>query len=446
MKKLRFAAALLTLSLMMSGCSQLTVGSSDESSSDQTSPITVGFSSTDETQDTVDHSAIPTELESQGVFVSHWQDWDPASLPAQYLMEMDDTAYRMIEQVQNVTVDLSAPTTFDGIEHAPTTSLLRIALDHTPSIELSVEFDRDEEGNLLAESSQYPNHTLIRLLQNELEEGRDLREFYYQEDVTAVYARLFGDGRLLSFQDLCPDYYYYAREGVFAHKGTRTDSEIWPMLVDYSDNDETITVDLLLTQGSDPEKPLTYLRADGSTTQLTADNYQEELAGEPVYRYTFQKLSDTQLTLDGIRQIGVLNDSCDQIETVDLPVNDRSPELEAPEHLKLSSDGVQQQIDLQKEYEDTTASEYLLDLLEQAQQVEGYASTQVLAASGSRTLTLTLSYTEGEEVVLNVLSSSYLPGISESFMTFSIGSSQYVLPQSDYTLLSTCLAACVQSE
>ena len=84
------------------------------------------------------------------------------------------------------------------------------------SIELSVEFDRDEEGNLLAESSQYPNHTLIRLLQNELEEGRDLREFYYQEDVTAVYARLFGDGRLLSFQDLCPDYYYYAREGVFA--------------------------------------------------------------------------------------------------------------------------------------------------------------------------------------------------------------------------------------
>ena len=66
MKKLRFAAALLTLSLMMSGCSQLTVGSSDESSSDQTSPITVGFSSTDETQDTVDHSVIPHRAGKSG--------------------------------------------------------------------------------------------------------------------------------------------------------------------------------------------------------------------------------------------------------------------------------------------------------------------------------------------------------------------------------------------
>src|SRR5699024_8494472 len=151
-------------------------------------------------------------------------------------------------------------------------ALLRIALEHTPAIELSVEFELDEDGNLTAISSQYPNHALVRLLQNELEEGRDLREFYYQEDVTAVYARLFGDGRLLSFQDLCPNYYYYAREGVFAHKGEKTDSNIWPMLVDYTDGEDTVAVDLLLTEGSDPEKPLTYLRADGSSVELTAEN------------------------------------------------------------------------------------------------------------------------------------------------------------------------------
>lgn len=445
MKKLRFAAALIALSMMMSGCSQLTIGSSDESSSAETPSVTIGSSINDDEENTVDTSLIPTELESEGVFVSHWQDWDLESLPSQYLMEMDDTAYMLIEQVQNVTADLTVPTTFDGIEHAPTNALLRIALEHTPAIELSVEFELDEDGNLTAISSQYPNHALVHLLQNELEEGRDLREFYYQEDVTAVYARLFGDGRLLSFQDLCPNYYYYAREGVFAHKGEKTDSNIWPMLVDHTDGEDTVTVDLLLTEGSDPEKPLTYLRADGSSVELTAENYQDELAGEPVYRYTFQKVSDTQLTLDGIRQIGVLNDSCDQVVSVDLPVEDTSPQLEAPERLLFSSDGAQRQIDLQKEYEGTTALEYLLDLLGEAQEVQGSASTQVLAASGSRTLTLTFGYTEGEEVVLNVMSSGYLPGIPESYMTFSIGSTQYVLPQEDYSLLSGCLNSCIQA-
>ena len=192
MKKLRFAAALIALSMMMSGCSQLTIGSSDESSSAETPSVTIGSSTKDDQENTVDTSLIPTELESEGVFVSHWQDWDLESLPSQYLMEMDDTAYMLIEQVQNVTAALAAPTTFDGIEHAPTNALLRIALEHTPAIELSVEFELDEDGNLTAISSQYPNHALVRLLQNELEEGRDLREFYYQEDVTAVYARLFA--------------------------------------------------------------------------------------------------------------------------------------------------------------------------------------------------------------------------------------------------------------
>ena len=97
-------------------------------------------------------------------------------------------------------------------------SLLRVALDKTPAIDLEVEV---VDGRIEAVGENYANHVLTKLLQNELEEGRDLREIYYQEDVTAVYSQLFGEGRTLSFQDLCPNYYYYAREGVFAHKAKR---------------------------------------------------------------------------------------------------------------------------------------------------------------------------------------------------------------------------------
>lgn len=58
---------------------------------------------------------IPTELSSEGVFVQHWQEWDRESLPAQYLMELDDTALMLIEQVQNVCAQASPADLFDGI-------------------------------------------------------------------------------------------------------------------------------------------------------------------------------------------------------------------------------------------------------------------------------------------------------------------------------------------
>ena len=143
---------------------------------------------------------IPTELSGEGVFVQHWQEWDRESLPAQYLMELDDTALMLIEQVQNVCAQASPADLFDGIGHASVSALLRVALDKTPAIDFPVQIARDEDGDVSASSEEYPDHVLVSLLQNEQEEGRDLREFYYQEDVAAVYARLFGEGRTLSFQ------------------------------------------------------------------------------------------------------------------------------------------------------------------------------------------------------------------------------------------------------
>ena len=257
-----------------------------------------------------------------------------------------------------------------------------------------------------------------------------------------MYARLFGEGRTLSFQDLCPQYYYYAREGVFAHRGERTPVAVWPMLVRYNDGESTATVDLLLTENPGEDQPLLYTRADGGVVELTADTYQEELAGEPVYRYTFAKDEDGTLTLTGIRQVGILNESCDAVIDAAEPLEDEAPELEVPERVMISSEDMQYEVDLQQEYEGTTAADYLMDLLQGAQRVESAASDQVLAGNGARTLTMTMSYTGGEEVVLNIMSRGYLPGIESSYMTFSIGSRQYVLEQSAYTDFTACINTC----
>lgn len=441
MRKKQYLAALLAVMLLnLSACGELTPGSSEENAPQQ-QQVTVGESHTEEMQEATDNSRIPTELEGQGVFVSHWQDWDQAKLPSQYLSEMDDTALMLIEQVQNVTLSAAAPRAFDGIEHARTNDLLRISLKNTPPIDFDMKIERDENGKVIAQSQTYPNHTLTKLLQNEQEEGRDLREFYYQEDVAAVYSRLFGSGRTLGFQDLCPKYYYYAREGVFAHKGERNDPQIWPMLVQYQDSDTAISADLLLTEGSDPQKPLIYIAQDGSIVELTADNYRQELAGEPVYRYTFRKEGE-QLHLDGIRQVGVLNWDCSAVVNVELPTTEEAPQLKTPERMMLSSGAVQSRIDLQKEYEGGTALEYLMELLGKAEKIEGAAGNNVLAAGGSDTLTLTLGYTQGEEAVLSINSKSYLPGILESYVTFSFGSQQFLLPQEEYENLTACLESC----
>ena len=171
-------------------------------------------------------------------------------------------------------------------------------------------------------------------------------------------------------------------------------------------------------------------------------SYQEELAGEPVYRYTFAKDEDGTLTLTGIRQVGILNESCDAVIDAAEPLEDEAPELEVPERVMISSEDMQYEVDLQQEYEGTTAVDYLMDLLQGAQRVESAASDQVLAGNGARTLTMTMSYTGGEEVVLNIMSRGYLPGIESSYMTFSIGSRQYVLEQSAYTDFTACINTC----
>ena len=384
---------------------------------------------------------IPTELEGEGVFVDRWQDWDRETLPSQYLTEVDDTLLRLVEQVQKVSADAEPADLFDGIEHAGTSRLLRVALEKTPAIDLQFQMTRDSEGNLQAQSDSYPDHVLTALLQNEQEEGRDLREFYYQEDVAAVYSHLFGSGRALSFQDLCPSYYYYAREGVFAHKGDRIQTQVWPMVVRYDDGETTATVDLLLTEIQGSDKPLLYRKAEGGTVELTAANYQQELEGEPIYRYTFQKQGE-QLILSGIRQIGVLAEGAAGVDDAALPLEEQGPQLQTPERVMISSEDMQHQLDLQKEYEESTAVEYLMELLGQAQQVSSAAASQVLAGSGSRTLTMTLGYTEGQEVVLNVMSQGYLPGVEESYMTFSLGSKQFVLPQESYADFTNCINTC----
>ena len=439
MKKVQFTAALLALMLALGGCSGTTVGESQSAQSSQS--ITVGESQEEQDEQVLSAERIPTELEGEGVFVDRWQDWDRETLPSQYLTEVDDTLLRLVEQVQKVSADAEPADLFDGIEHAGTSRLLRVALEKTPAIDLQFQMTRDSEGNLQAESDSYPDHVLTALLQNEQEEGRDLREFYYQEDVAAVYSHLFGSGRALSFQDQCPSYYYYAREGVFAHKGDRIQTQVWPMVVRYDDGETTATVDLLLTEIQGSDKPLLYRKAEGGTVELTASNYQQELEGEPVYRYTFQKQGE-QLILSGIRQVGVLAEGAAGVDDAALPLEEQGPQLQTPERVMISSEDMQHQLDLQKEYEESTAVEYLMELLGQAQQVSSAAASQVLACNGSRTLTMTLGYTEGQEVVLNVMSQGYLPGVEESYMTFSLGSKQFVLPQESYADFTNCINTC----
>ena len=439
MKKVQFTAALLALMLALGGCSGTTVGESQSAQSSQS--ITVGESQEEQDEQALSAERIPTELEGEGVFVDRWQDWNREILPSQYLTEVDDTLLRLVEQVQKVSADAEPADLFDGIEHAGTSRLLRVALEKTPAIDLQFQMTRDSEGNLQAESDSYPDHVLTALLQNEQEEGRDLREFYYQEDVAAVYSHLFGSGRALSFQDQCPSYYYYAREGVFAHKGERTQTQVWPMVVRYDDGETTAIVDLLLTEIQGSDKPLLYRKAEGGTVELTAANYQQELEGEPIYRYTFQKHGE-QLILSGIRQVGVLAEGAAGVDDAALPLEEQGPQLQTPERVMISSEDMQHQLDLQKEYEESTAVEYLMELLGQAQQVSSAAASQVLAGNGSRTLTMTLGYTEGQEVVLNVMSQGYLPGVEESYMTFSLGSKQFVLPQESYADFTNCINTC----
>ena len=439
MKKVQFTATLLALMLALGGCSGTTVGESQLAQSSQS--ITVGESQEEQDEQVLSAERIPTELEGEGVFVDRWQDWDREILPSQYLTEVDDTLLRLVEQVQKVSADAEPADLFDGIEHAGTSRLLRVALEKTPAIDLQFRMTRDSEGNLQAESDSYPDHVLTALLQNEQEEGRDLREFYYQEDVAAVYSHLFGSGRALSFQDQCPSYYYYAREGVLAHKGERTQTQVWPMVVRYDDGETTAIVDLLLTEIQGSDKPLLYRKAEGGTVELTAANYQQELEGEPIYRYTFQKQGE-QLILSGIRQIGVLAEGAAGVDDAALPLEEQGPQLQTPERVMISSEDMQHQLDLQKEYEESTAVEYLMELLGQAQQVSSAAASQVLAGNGSRTLTMTLGYTEGQEVVLNVMSQGYLPGVEESYMTFSLGSKQFVLPQESYADFTNCINTC----
>lgn len=439
MKKVQFTATLLALMLALGGCSGTTVGESQSAQSSQS--ITVGESQEEQDEQVLSAERIPTELEGEGVFVDRWQDWNREILPSQYLTEVDDTLLRLVEQVQKVSADAEPADLFDGIEHAGTSRLLRVALEKTPAIDLQFQMTRDSEGNLQAESDSYPDHVLTALLQNEQEEGRDLREFYYQEDVAAVYSHLFGSGRALSFQDQCPSYYYYAREGVFAHKGDRIQTQVWPMVVRYDDGETTATVDLLLTEIQGSDKPLLYRKAEGGTVELTASNYQQELEGEPVYRYTFQKQGE-QLILSGIRQVGVLAEGAAGVDDAALPLEEQGPQLQTPERVMISSEDMQHQLDLQKEYEESTAVEYLMELLGQAQQVSSAAASQVLAGNGSRTLTMTLGYTEGQEVVLNVMSQGYLPGVEESYMTFSLGSKQFVLPQESYADFTNCINTC----
>ena len=439
MKKVQFTAALLALMLALGGCSGTTVGESQSAQSSQS--ITVGESQEEQDEQVLSAERIPTELEGEGVFVDRWQDWDRETLPSQYLTEVDDTLLRLVEQVQKVSADAEPADLFDGIEHAGTSRLLRVALEKTPAIDLQFQMTRDSEGNLQAESDSSPDPVLTALLQNEQVEGRDLREFYYQEDVAAVYSHLFGSGRALSFQDQCPSYYYYAREGVFAHKGDRIQTQVWPMVVRYDDGETTATVDLLLTEIQGSDKPLLYHKAEGGTVELTASNYQQELEGEPVYRYTFQKQGE-QLILSGIRQVGVLAEGAAGVDDAALPLEEQGPQLQTPERVMISSEDMQHQLDLQKEYEESTAVEYLMELLGQAQQVSSAAASQVLAGNGSRTLTMTLGYTEGQEVVLNVMSQGYLPGVEESYMTFSLGSKQFVLPQESYADFTNCINTC----
>ena len=218
------------------------------------------------------------------------------------------------------------------------------------------------------------------------------------------------------------------------------------MLVGYTDSKVSMTVDLLLTERVDETQPLLYTKADGTQVELSAENYVEELAGEPVYRYTFDKAQDGHLILDGVRCVGVLNNSCTDIVDQEEPLENDTLSLEAPEKVTVTSGEESTSIDLQAEYEGTTALYYLLDLLGDAQKVEDSAKEETLIGRGAAALTMDLDYTGEEQVQLKVYSQSYLPGIAQSYLLIQIAEGNdvqnYVLPQDDYFLLTDWMQAC----
>ena len=120
--------------------------------------------------------------------------------------------------------------------------------------------------------------------------------------------------------------------------------------------------------------------------------------------------------------------------------------LEAPEKVTVTSGEESTSIDLQAEYEGTTALYYLLDLLGDAQKVEDSAKEETLIGRGAAALTMDLDYTGEEQVQLKVYSQSYLPGIAQSYLLIQIAEGNdvqnYVLPQDDYFLLTDWMQPC----
>ena len=81
-KKQQVVALTLAITLLLSGCSGLTIGSSEKQEQNTQQSLNVGQSTAqeekneEEQEEPLSNEKIPTEMESQGVFVAHYQDWD----------------------------------------------------------------------------------------------------------------------------------------------------------------------------------------------------------------------------------------------------------------------------------------------------------------------------------------------------------------------------------
>lgn len=136
------------------------------------------------------------------------------------------------------------------------------------------------DGRIEAVGENYSNHVLTKLLQNELEEGRDLREIYYQEDVQrSIPSCLEREGPFLS--RICVQTTIIMQGKAYSHiKAKRPSALSGRCWWDIPNSKVSMTVDLLLTERVDETQPLLYTKADGTQVELSAENYVEELAGE----------------------------------------------------------------------------------------------------------------------------------------------------------------------
>ncbi len=225
-----------------------------------------------------------------------------AELPPQLMLD-EPTSYRLAQTIRNMTYfnNTDWSTEFDHIENAHFWDLLLAALYRTPTI--SMPFEQDYNQNPPWTSTQYPNHHLLGLLNNEFEQGRPIDWVIYEADVKTTFEFLFGAEWLQNWdrvggQDVYP-YYYYKRDGVFAFScGFGGPMWKYAQILGYEKTADGYLAEAVCIWALDKDIPLEH-----NDVILTKENFMEQTALLPIIRYTFIEMPDGRLVLNGIKYL-----------------------------------------------------------------------------------------------------------------------------------------------